>query len=391
MQDPATTSTVWSYPTTVLYGAGSLRKVGAAAEAAGIRRPLVVTDPGLAGLPVVARLLELLAEAGLPTAMFTELKSNPVGANVAAGVEALRSGDHDGVIAIGGGSALDTGKAVAFMAGQTRPIWDFEDRGSNWKRADEAGILPVIAIPTTAGTGSEVGRAGVITDEATHTKKIIFHPRMLPRTAILDPQATVGLPPALTAGTGMDACAHCLEAYLAPFYHPMSEGIALEGLRLVKEALPRAFHDGDDLGARGMMLTASAMGAVAFQKGLGAVHSLSHPVGAIYDTHHGLTNAVFMPYVLAFNRPAVEAKLTRLAAWLGLPEPGYAGLLAWILDLRRELAIPHTLAELEVPPDRFDELARMAAEDPTAGANPVRLGVAEARRLLDHAYQGSGI
>ena len=391
MLDPATASTTWNYPTTVLFGAGSLRKLGRAAAEAGMRRPLVVTDPGLAGLPVVAGLLQHLRDGGLDGPLFTDVKSNPVGRNVEAGVAAMREGDHDGVIAIGGGSALDTGKAMAFMVGQSRPIWDFEDRGSNWKRADPSTIKPIIAIPTTAGTGSEVGRAGVITDEATHTKKIIFHPKMLPGTAILDPEVTLGLPPALTAGTGMDALAHCLEAYCAPFYHPMAEGIAVEGVRLVKEALPAAFADGSDVAARGRMLTASAMGAVAFQKGLGAIHSLSHPVGAIYDTHHGLTNAVFMPYVLAFNRAAIEPKLNRLAAWLDLPRLGYDGILDWVLALRRELGIPHTLAELGVPTDRFDELARMAALDPTAGANPVRLGPDEARRLFEHAHRGTGI
>ena len=391
MLDPATTSTTWNYPTTVLFGAGSLRKVGRAATEAGIRRPLVVTDPGLAGLPGVARLLEHLREGGLDGPLFTDLKSNPIGRNVEAGVEVMRDGDHDGVIAIGGGSALDTGKAIALMVGQSRPIWDFEDRGSNWRRADPSAIKPIIAIPTTAGTGSEVGRAGVITDEATQTKKIIFHPKMMPGTAILDPEATIGLPPALTAGTGMDALAHCLEAYCAPFYHPMAEGIAVEGVRLVKEALPAAFADGSDLAARGKMLTASAMGAVAFQKGLGAIHSLSHPVGAVYDTHHGLTNGVFMPYVLAFNRPLIEAKLARLAAWLDLPSPGFASLLDWVLELRRELAIPHTLAELGVPTDRFEELARMAALDPTAAANPARFGAEEAHRLLEGAHRGTGL
>jgi alcohol dehydrogenase class IV len=348
----------------------------------------VVTDPGLARLPVIQRVLDLLREAGLNPGLFSELRPNPTGSNVEAGLAVFRAGGHDGVVAVGGGSGLDTGKAVAFMAGQTRPLWDFEDVGDWWKRADPAGIRPIVAVPTTAGTGSEVGRAGVITDEATHTKKIVFHPLMMPRTAILDPELTVGLPRHLTAATGMDALAHCLEAYCAPGWHPMAEGIAVEGMRLVLEALPRACADGSDLEARGAMLAASAMGAVAFQKGLGAIHSLSHPIGAVYDTHHGLTNAVVMPYVLAFNRPAIEARLVRLAAWLGLPRPGYLGLLERILDLRAEIGIPPTLDAMGVPDDRFPELAAMAVKDPTAGGNPRPFDEAQALRMLEDAWAG---
>lgn len=379
----------WNYPTTVVFGAGSLQKAARACEQAGIRRPLVVTDPGLARLPVIEALQVILRDAGLTAGFFVDVRSNPVAANVEAGLAVLREGGHDGVIAVGGGSALDAGKVIAFMAGQKRPLWDFEDIGDWWKRADPAGILPIVAIPTTAGTGSEVGRAGVITDEATHTKKIIFHPLMMPKTAILDPEVTVGLPRGLTAGTGMDALAHCLEAYCAPTYHPMAEGIAVEGMRLVKEALPQAFAHGGDLAARGKMLTASAMGAVAFQKGLGAIHSLSHPIGAVYDTHHGLTNAVVMPYVLAFNRPQIEAKITRLAAWLGI-EGGFDGFMAWVLALRAELEVPHTLKDLGIPTERFDEMAAMAVNDPTAGGNPEPLDLAGATRLFAEAYAGVG-
>lgn len=391
MRDLATLSTTWAYPTTVLFGAGAVAKVATAAMQAGMRRPLVVTDPGLAALPMTGRLVETLREGGLEPALFTEVKPNPVAANVEAGVAAFRAGGHDGVVALGGGSALDAGKCIAFMAGQPRPIWDFEDVGDCWKRADPAGIRPIVAIPTTAGTGSEVGRAGVITDAATHTKKIIFHPLMMPRTAILDPELTTGLPPRLTAGTGMDALAHCLEAYCAPGWHPMAEGIAVEGIRLVKEALPRVVADGGDVAARGMMLAASSMGAVAFQKGLGAIHSLSHPVGAIYDTHHGMTNAVFMPYVLLFNRPAIEERIGRLAAWLGLADAGFDGFLAWVLALRSEIGVPATLADLGVPTDRFGEMAAMAVKDPTAASNPLPLDVAQAQRLLGHAHAGIGV
>jgi alcohol dehydrogenase len=391
MLDLATYKTTWNYPTRILFGAGTVAKLGRACRDAGIGRPLVVTDAGLAAAPPVARTLDVLRSEGLGAALFSDVRSNPVAANVEAGLAVLRAGGHDGVVALGGGSGLDAGKVIAFMAGQRRPMWDFEDIGDWWTRADPAGILPIIAVPTTAGTGSEVGRAGVITDEASRTKKIIFHPAMMPRTALLDPELTVGLPARLTAGTGMDALAHCLEAYLAPGFHPMAEGIAVEGMRLVKEALPTAVRDGGDLAARGRMLTASAMGAVAFQKGLGAIHSLSHPVGSVYDTHHGLTNAVFMPYVLAFNRPAIEAKLGRLSAWLGLGSGGFEAVQGWILSLRQELGVPHTLEALGVGNDRFDELAEMAAKDPTAGGNPRPFDAGAARTLLDQAWSGSGI
>jgi alcohol dehydrogenase class IV len=300
----------------------------------------------------------------------------------------LRAGKHDGVIAFGGGSALDTGKVIAFMAGQTRPMWDFEDIGDWWTRANPAGIAPIIAVPTTAGTGSEVGRAGVITDEATHTKKIIFHPKMMPAIVIMDPALMVGLPAHLTAATGMDALAHNLEAYCAPAYHPMADGIALEGMRLVKEWLPVAVADGKNLVARAQMAVAASMGATAFQKGLGAIHSLSHPVGSVYDAHHGLTNAVFMPYVLAFNRSAISEKAERVGRYLDLKKPGLDGLIDWVLELRKTIGIPHTLAGLKVGPERFDELAAMAAVDPTAGSNPVKVGPAELKGLYENALAG---
>lgn len=375
----------WSYPTTVRFGAGRIRELPEACTAAGIKKPLFVTDAVLKDLPITKKALALLPEAGL----FSEVKGNPVDANVAAGVEAFKAGGHDGVVAFGGGSALDVGKCVAFMAGQTRPIWDFEDIADWWTRADAAAIAPVVAVPTTAGTGSEVGRAGVITQSATHTKKVIFHPRMLPQVVISDPELTLAVPPKITAGTGMDALAHCLEAFFAPMFHPMSEGIAVEGARLVKAALPRAVAEGSDLEARSMLLAAASMGAVAFQKGLGAIHSVSHPVGAIYDTHHGLTNAVFMPYVLAFNRPAIESKAARLAAWLGLAEQSVDGLIDWVLALRDAIGIPHDLKALGVTDDsRFQEMAEMAVVDPTAGGNPRPLDVEGALQIFRAAAAG---
>ncbi|MCW5774097.1 MAG: iron-containing alcohol dehydrogenase [Rhodospirillaceae bacterium] len=379
----------WNYPTAIRFGAGRLKELPDACKAAGMTRPLLVTDPGLSKLPMVASAMALCQGAGLGIAKFDGVKSNPVARNVEDGLAVLRSGGHDGVVAFGGGSALDTGKVIAFMAGQTRPMWDFEDIGDWWTRADENGIAPVVAVPTTAGTGSETGRAGVITDEASHTKKIIFHPKMMPRVVIADPELTVGLPPHVTAATGMDAFAHCLEAYCAPFFHPYAEGIALEGMRLVKEYLARAVADGKDMAARAHMLAASQMGSTAFQKGLGAIHSLSHPVGAVLDTHHGLTNAVVMPYVLRFNRAAIEAKIVRLARYLGLAKPDFDGFLAWVLELRRTIGIPHTLAELGVKPDHLAEFAAMAAEDPTAGGNPVKAGVAEMRKMYEAAVAGA--
>jgi alcohol dehydrogenase class IV len=379
----------WNYPTSIRFGAGRIGELPNACQQAGITRPLLVTDPGLAKLPMVAAAVKGCADAGLKIALFSDMKGNPVARNVTDGLRMLRDGVHDGVIAFGGGSALDTGKAIAFMAGQTRPMWDFEDIGDWWTRADPNGILPVVAVPTTAGTGSETGRASVITDETTETKKIIFHPKMMPVTVIADPELTVGLPPHVTAATGMDAFAHCLEAYCAPFYHPYAEGIAVEGMRLIKEFLPRAVANGKDIEARSHMLAASQMGSTAFQKGLGAIHALSHPVGSVLDSHHGLTNAVVMPYVLAFNRPAIDEKLTRLARWLGLPKPSFEGFQDWVLALRKQIGIPHTLAELKVTQDHLNRFSEMAAVDPCAGGNPVKAGVPEMRKMYEAALAGA--
>ena len=338
--DPQDLKGNWGFPTQMIFGPGRIARLGKACAGLGMSRPLLVTDPGLAALPMVRDAIAANEAEGLPTGLFTQVKPNPVGQNVEDGVDAYRAGGHDGIIAFGGGSALDCGKAIALMAGQSRPLWDFEDKGDNWKRVDSEGIAPIVAVPTTAGTGSETGRASVILDEETHIKKIIFHPKMMPGTVVSDPELTLGLPPHITAATGMDALAHCLEAYCAPGYHPMAEGIAVEGIRLVKDWLPTAVKDGGNLAARANMLAAASMGSTAFQKGLGAIHSLSHPIGALYDTHHGLTNAVVMPYVLAFNRPAIEDKMTRLAAWLGLANPSFTAMQDWILALRAEIGIP---------------------------------------------------
>jgi alcohol dehydrogenase len=375
----------WNYPTAIRFGAGRIAELPQACAAARIARPLIVTDPGLARLEVFARIRGICRDAGLGDAVFSDVKPNPVARNVEDGLAMLRAGGHDGVVAVGGGSALDCGKVIAFMARQTRPMWDFEDIGDWWTRADAA---PVVAVPTTAGTGSETGRAGVITNEETKTKKVIFHPKMMPAVVVADPELTVGLPAKLTAGTGLDAFIHLLEAYCAPFHHPYADGIAIEGMRLVKENLARAVADGRDIEARAHMLAASQMGSTAFQKGLGAIHSLSHPVGAVLDTHHGLTNAVAMPYVLMFNRPAIEAKIVRLARYLDLPKPGFDGFMDWALALRREVGIPHTLAEIGVRAEHLDLFSAMAAEDPTAGGNPVKAGVPEMRAMYEAALAG---
>jgi len=370
----------WSYPTAVRFGAGRIAELPEVCRAAGITRPLLVTDKGLAALPITQATLDLLAAAGLGRAIFAEVDPNPNEINVAAGIEAYRAGGHDGVIAFGGGSGLDLAKMVAFMPGQTRPIWDFEDIGDWWTRADADAIAPIIAVPTTAGTGSEVGRAGVITNSVTHEKKIIFHPKLLPQVVICDPELTVGMPAVITAGTGMDAFAHCLEAYSSPQYHPMSQGIALEGMRLVKDYLPRAFADGTDLEARAQMMAAASMGAVAFQKGLGAIHALSHPIGAIYGTHHGTTNAVVMVPVLRFNRAAIEGRIERAAAYMGITG-GFDGFVDFVAGLNASLGIPANLTALGVSDPDLDALTAAALRDPTAGSNPVEMTTENTRAL----------
>jgi alcohol dehydrogenase class IV len=374
----------WSYPTAIKFGPGRIAEIGAACAQAGIRRPLLVTDRGLAPMAITQATLDLMEAAGLGRALFAEVDPNPTDVNLAAGLEAYRAGGHDGVVAFGGGSGLDLGKMVAFMSGQTRPLWDFEDIGDWWTRADPAGIAPIVAVPTTAGTGSEVGRASVITNSETHVKKIIFHPKVLPTVVICDPELTLGMPRHITAGTGMDAFAHCLEAYCSPSFHPMSAGIALEGMRLVNDYLPRAFADGSDIEARAQMMAAAAMGAVAFQKGLGAIHALSHPVGAIYNTHHGTTNAVVMPACLAFNRPAIEGRIAAAAAYLGIAG-GFDGFAARVAELNATFGLPAGLKAMGVDSQRIPELAAMAIEDPSAGGNPVPMTLENTIALYEAA------
>ena len=378
----------WNYPTSIRFGAGMIRELPAACLELGMRNPLLVTDDGLARLDMVRNAVESCRAAGIGCAVFSDVKSNPVEENVIAGVNAYRAGGHDGVIAFGGGSALDTGKAIALMVGQTRPIWDFEDKEDWYTRVNVAGMAPVVAVPTTAGTGSEVGRCSVLTDLRDHTKKLIFHPRLLPGIVIEDPELHAGLPAKITAAVGMDALSHNLEAFCAPTFHPLADGIAAEGMRLIKEWLPAACAQGSNLEARGQMLIASTMGATAFQKGLGAMHSLSHPCSANLDTHHGLTNGVVMPYVLVFNRRAIKDKMKRLASYLGLKRPSFGAVLDWVVELRSTIGIPNTLAELGVTEAHIPGFAKMAMADPSTPSNPVKLSVRKFEKLYRNAITG---
>jgi len=378
----------WNYPTSIRVGAGRIRELPDACRQLGMSAPLLVTDPGLAALSIIDRALLQCRDDGLKTGLFHGIKGNPTGQNVMDGVAAFKAGGHDGVIACGGGSALDAGKAIALMVGQDRPLWDFEDIGDNCNRVNVAGMAPVVAVPTTAGTGSEVGRAAVITDEAAQIKRIIFHARMLPALVILDPELTIGLPAKLTAATGMDALSHCLEAFCSPLFHPMAEGIALEGMRLVQQYLPRAVSHGADVEARLQMLVASSMGATAFQRGLGAMHALAHPLGALYDAHHGLLNAVLMPYVLLANRASIEAQMEKMARYLNLPKPGFGGVLDWVLALRSQLGIPHSLGEIGIDAKRIELVGRMAEVDPSAGTNPIAFSAEQYSQLFEQALRG---
>lgn len=378
----------WNYPTSVRFGVGRIAELPVVCREFGIERPLFVTDPQVAKLPATQECIRSLGAAGPACATHTDIQPNPVEANVAGGVQVYRERACDGVIAFGGGSALDVGKAVALMVGQTRPLWDFEDREDWWTRVNTAGMARVIAVPTTAGTGSEVGRASVITDVRDHVKRIIFHPRMMPACVILDPALTVGLPPHVTAATGMDALSHALEAFCAPGFHPMADGIAVEAMRLIADALPRAYQDGDDLEARADMLVASSMGATAFQKGLGAMHAMSHPCSALLGSHHGLTNAIVMPYVLAWNEPVIAERLGRLAAYLGLERASFGGVLDWVLELRERLGIPARIDALGVRDEHVEVLATQALADPSASTNPRVLSVEDYATLFRRALAG---
>lgn len=372
----------WSYPTAIRFGAGRIKELAEACKAAGIERPLLVTDRGLAALPVTQTALDVLEAAGMGRPLFADVDPNPNEINLAAGVAAFREGGHDGVVAFGGGSGLDLGKMVAFMAGQTRPVWDFEDIGDWWTRADADAIYPNVAVPTTAGTGSEVGRASVLTNSQTQEKKIIFHPKVLPSVVIADPELTVGMPAFVTAGTGLDAFAHCVEAFSSPHYHPMSQGIAVEGMRLVIENLPRAYATPDDMDARANMMSAAMMGATAFQKGLGAIHALSHPIGAMHHTHHGTTNAVCMPAVLRLNAPAIRDRFDAVSGYLGV-DGGFEGFCAFVDGFNEGFGIPKHLSGLGVTDPDIDRLVKGALSDPSCGGNPVPLDEENTRAMFE--------
>jgi alcohol dehydrogenase len=376
-----------NYPNPIKFGAGRIKELPEHCKAAGMMKPLFVTDPGLAKSEMVQAILANMKSAGLSVGTFFDLRPNPTEENVLAGCKAFRAGGHDGVVCFGGGSGLDTGKMIALMHGQTISIFDLEDVDDWWTRADATKIAPTICIPTTAGTGSEVGRAGVITHPVSHEKKIIFHPAIMPKVAILDPELTVGLPAKLTAATGFDALAHCLESYCCPNYHPLSDGVALEGMRLIKENLVKAVKKPKDLDARGNMLMASAMGATAFQKGMGAIHALSHPFGGLYDAHHGMLNGIIMPYVLKANRKKIEKKIERAAAYLGI-KGGFNGFLKWVLQLRKDTGIPHTLAHIGIDTKRLDEVAEVAKRDPNDSGNPVVLSVKQYKALAKNCVIG---
>ena len=376
----------WNYPTPIWFGLSRINEIQKACEDLNIKNPLIVTDPGILKTNIISKVNNALKKKA---AIYSDVQGNPTGSNVSKGTKIFNDGKHDGVITVGGGSGMDVGKGIAFMAGQTRSLWDFEDIGDYWTRANSDKIYPIIAVPTTAGTGSETGRACVFTKEDTHEKKIIFHPKMLPSIVILDPELTFALPPSLTAFTGMDVLAHCLEAYSSPFFHPLSQGIALEGMMIVKKYLLRAFRDGKDIEARGNMLAGSSMGSTAFQKGLGAIHSLSHPVGAIYNTHHGLTNAVFMPYVLTRNREAIEDKIIAAGKYLNLKKTNFEGFMEWILDLRKQLKIPHTLKDLINDESKFKEMSKMAFKDPSTSGNPIKLNEDDFLKLYLDSFEGN--
>ena len=378
----------WNYPTPIRFGAGRINELAGLCTELNMKHPLLVTDRGLAEMPMTAHILKQLQDAGLNVALFSDMRPNPIGRDVDAGVAVYREGGHDGVISLGGGSALDVGKAIALMSGQDRPLWDFEDVGDNYLRVNVAGVAPSIAIPTTAGTGSEVGRASLIIDDVAHRKVIIFHPTMLPQRVLADPELTAGLPAHLTAATGVDALVHNIEAFCSPFYHPLAQGVALEGMKLVHDFLPRAYQNGQDIEARAQMLSASLMGATAFQKGLGGVHALAHPIGAVFDTHHGLANAILLPYVLVRNREAIAERLGAAARYLGLADSSFDGFLSWVLSLRKALNIPHSLADISIPLDQADAIGLMAKNDPSDGGNPVQLTAADYADIYRAAVAG---
>jgi len=381
--------TTWNFPTSIRVGAGAIEILPEVCRELGIRRPLVITDQGLATIAFLCDIVALCNDAGLPTRLFGDVQGNPVGANVDDAAKTFRAGDHDGIVAVGGGSALDVAKTVALIGRQSQELWSLGGQEFDWSEISEDDIVPWIAVPTTAGTGSEVGRSAVITHEQTHSKKIVYHPALMAPVVISDPELTRDLPAHITAATGIDAFVHCFEAYCAPGYHPMAEGIALEGMRLVAEALPRAYDDGTDLEARCWMLTAASMGATAFQKDLGGVHAIAHPIGALYNTHHGLANAIILPYVMVANKEAIADRMKLPGRVLDLDNPSFDGMLQWVLQFRERLGIPHTLKEAGVPDDGIEEIGKRAALDPCAAGNPIPFNARQYSAIFAKALGGS--
>ena len=392
---------VWAYPNTVWFGVGRIKDLSKACKILNVRKPLLVTDKDLAKTQMIAKAVDINKKASIPTKIFSDLKGNPFGSHVQKGVEQFKNGQHDGVIAFGGGSSLDVGKSIALLESNDRPLWDFSGEGSFWKEnnyieslaknkmSNPDNVKPIIAIPTTAGTGSEASRAAAIINEKTNVKKIVFHPRMLPTLTILDPELTIGLPKFLTAATGMDAFAHNLEAYCAPGYHPMADGIALEGMWLIKKWLTVAVEQGENLEARGHMLTASSMGAAAFQKGLGAIHSLSHPVNSLFNVHHGLSNGIFMPYVLTFNRSTIEKKIIKACEYLEIKNKSFNGFIDWTLNLRERTKIPHKISNtIDISDKDIEKLSPMALADPCTPGNPKKLNLEDFINMYSNSING---
>ena len=379
----------WNYPTSVWVGENRIKDLSQACKNLKISSPLFVTDKDLINLDITKNIILEFNKKFSTLAIFSNFSGNPIGENVEEGVLEFKKNKCDGIIAFGGGSGLDVGKAIAFMSGQSRPIWDFEDIGDYWKRADEKNIAPIIAVPTTAGTGSETGRASAIINKKTGVKKIIFHPKFLPSIVILDPVLTVDLSPRLTAATGMDALAHNLEAFCSPDFHPMADGIAIEGMKLIKKSLLQAVSNGNDLNARTDLLAAASMGSTAFQKGLGAIHSLSHPVNAQFNVHHGLSNAIFMPYVLTFNRSVIENKIAKLSEYLELKEASFNSFVDWVLDLREKIKIPHKLSDCAKITDKdIEKLSPMALNDPCTRENPKKTSLDDMKLMYKHSLEG---
>jgi alcohol dehydrogenase class IV len=380
--------TNWNYPTTVWFGHKRVKDIVNACKQLNITTPLIVTDEALVKLPIMQDLLSPLKEENISYTVFSDVQPNPTKENVDMGVEVFKKYGCDGVIAFGGGSALDAGKTIAFMSNQTLNIWEFEDIGDNWSKADTSNIAKSIAIPTTAGTGSEVGRATVITDSKTHAKKIIFHPQMLPSIVILDPNLTYDLPKHITAWTGIDALVHSLEAYFSPLFHPMAEGIAIESIRLIKENLKTAFNEPHNEDARAYMLVSAMMGATAFQKGLGSVHSLAHTLGGLYNMPHGLANSIILPYAMYQNRSVIKDKAEKICKYCNIQNPSIESLIEYIMLLRKDLEIPNTLKEAKIPFENENNIGELAYKDPSTGTNAKKLDKKDFTKLFKAAYFG---